>query len=76
VEDGMTDDDARRLAQLGAELPSVDVDDSNAHRIAHRARESVGRGPSPIRFIEPALVVLFETSFFAWVIVKLMEVLR
>jgi hypothetical protein len=72
----MTDDDATKLAQLGAELPPIDLDESAAHRIAHRARESVGHGPSPLRFVEPVLVALFETSFFVWVLVKVMEVLR
>ena len=69
-------DDADQLAQLGRELPRIDLDDQRAQRIAHRARGSVGRGRPLTRFVEPALVVLFETSVMMWVLVKVVEVLR
>ena len=69
-------DDADKLAQLSTDLLPLDLDEESARRIAHRARESVGRGPSPTRFIEPIAVALFEISFFAWVLAKVMEVLR
>ena len=69
-------DDADQLAQLSRELPRIDLDDERAQRIAHRARGVVGRGRSLTRFVEPALVALFETSVLMWVLVKVAEVLR
>ena len=72
----MTDDDAKRLADISRELPALDLDDASARRIALRTRESVGRGPSPLRFIEPVLVVLFTSSIAVWTALKLVELLR
>ena len=50
------DDDANKLAEISRELPPIDIDEASAQRIALAARQSVGRGPSPTRFIEPVLV--------------------
>ena len=72
----MSDDDAKKLAELSRELPSIDLDDAAAQRIAQRARASVGRGPSPWRFVEPVLVGLLVVSVLVWTVLKLIEVLR
>ncbi|HUS31160.1 MAG TPA: hypothetical protein VMZ53_21770 [Kofleriaceae bacterium] len=69
------DDDANKLAEISRELPPLDIDDAAAQRIAQRARASVGRGPSPTRFIEPVLVGLLVLSVLVWTILKLIEVL-
>jgi hypothetical protein len=71
----MIDDDANRLAELSRELPKLDLDEAAAQRIAQRARASVGRGPSPARFVEPVLVGLLVLSVLVWTIAKLIEVL-
>ncbi|HSD91127.1 MAG TPA: hypothetical protein VLB44_26575 [Kofleriaceae bacterium] len=70
------DDDAKKLAEISRELPLIDIDDASAQRIAHIARQSVGRGPSPKRFIEPVLVGVLALSVLVWAILKLVEVLR
>lgn len=72
----MTDpDDTARLAELGRELPRLDLDDAAALRIAHRAREAVGRGLPAGRFVEPVLIATFELSLLMWVVLKLIYVL-
>jgi hypothetical protein len=77
MEDAMTyEDDAARLGELGRELPSVDLDAASAERIAHRARGNVGRGPSLVRFVEPAIATVFAVSYLAWAIAKVLEALR
>lgn len=78
MEEPMSDDanlDARRLAELGKELPSIDLDGATAQRIAQRARLSVGRGPSPTRLVEPLLVALVAVSIVVWTAYKLYEIL-
>ncbi|NVB78896.1 MAG: hypothetical protein HOV81_10910, partial [Kofleriaceae bacterium] len=57
------------------ELPSIDLDGATAQRIAHRARLSVGRGPSPTRLVEPLLVALVAVSIVVWTAYKLYEIL-
>lgn len=69
----MTDRDD--LAGLREQLTPIDVDHASAELIARRARQSIGRGPSPWRLVEPAVVVLLTTSFLAWMVLKLVEVL-
>ena len=69
----MTDRDD--LVELHKHLTPIDVDHASAELISRRARQSVGRGPSPLRFLEPAIVVLLTTSFFTWMVLKLVEVL-
>ena len=69
-------DDANKLAEISRELPPIDIDDAAAQRIAHRARSTVGHGPSPKRFIEPVLVGILLVSVLVWTIFKLIEVLR
>ena len=71
----MTDDDAKKLAEISRDLPTLDVDEATAGRIATTTRAFVGRGNSPLRFIEPILVALLVTSILAWTILKLVEVL-
>jgi hypothetical protein len=68
-------DDAKKLGELGRELPRIDLDDAAAKRIAQATRSSVGKGPSPTRFIEPVLVGLLVLSVLVWTIYKLVEVL-
>ncbi len=75
MEAGMSEDDAKLLADIGRELPSIDVDDARAQRIAAPTRLRVGRGPSPLRFVEPIAVTLLVTSVLVWVVVKLIEIL-
>ena len=58
----MSDEDAKQLAELSRGLPALDLDDVTAQRIAHRARHSVGRGPSPTRFIEPAVIAVLSLA--------------
>lgn len=70
----MSDDDARRLAEISRELPPIDLDDVSAQRIAMVTREQVGKGPPLTRFIEPTVIVLFTTSMVAWIVYKLIEI--
>jgi hypothetical protein len=70
------EDDAARLGELGRELAPIDLDAESAERIARRARESVGRGRSLARFVEPAVATVFAVSYLAWAIAKVLEALR
>ncbi|MDB4956177.1 MAG: hypothetical protein JWO36_3746 [Myxococcales bacterium] len=70
----MTDQDDKTLAEISQQLAAIDLDDASAQRIARRARQGVGRGPSPLRFLEPILVAIFATSFLVWVLYKIYEV--
>jgi hypothetical protein len=56
------------------ELPPVDVDEAHAEQIAQRARAAIGKGPSPFRFVEPAVVALVTIAIAAWIVMKLVEV--
>ncbi len=69
-------DDTDKLAELGHDLRSIDVDAASAERIAHRARRDLGHGRSLLRFGEPVLVAIFTASVFAWALIKVLEVLR
>jgi len=69
------EDDVAKLAELSRELPTIDVDSTSAARIAMRARQDVGRGPSPRRFIEPALATLVVGSYAVWALIKIAEAL-
>ena len=74
----MSDDanlDARRLAELGKELPPIDLEHASAQRIAERARLSVGRGPSPARLVEPLIDAALAVSILVWTALKLCELL-
>jgi hypothetical protein len=71
-----TEDDVQRLGELSRELPAIDVDTITAERIARRARDDVGKGPSPRRLVEPAVVSLIVLGYLVWVIVKILEALR
>ena len=70
------DDDAARLGELARDLAPIDLDAASAERIARRARESVGRGRSLARFVEPAIATIFSVSYLAWAIAKVLEALR
>jgi hypothetical protein len=77
MEDGMSDrDDASQLAEISRELPPVDLDEPSALRIAHQARQAVGRREPLTRLVEPMLVVAFELSLIGCTVVKLVELLR
>ncbi len=69
------EDDAARLAELGKELPAIDLDATSAARIARRARRDVGRGPSPERWIEPAIAALACGGYLVWALIKVLEAL-
>ena len=71
-----TEDDVKGLGELSRELPAIDLDASTAERIARRARDDVGKGPSARRFVEPALAALIVLGYLVWVIVKIVEALR
>lgn len=64
-----------QLAEIGRDLPRADLDEPSATRIAHQARQAVGRRPPLARFVEPALIVAFEVSLFTWTVLKLVELL-
>lgn len=67
----MTDqDDAAWLTEISRELPALDLDATTAEQIARRARDQVGRGRSPLRFIEPALAALLVTAYLTWAVLK------
>jgi hypothetical protein len=67
------DDDAAKLTELGRELGGIDLDAASAARIALRARQDVGRGPSLLRFVEPAIAAVLVTSYLVWAIAKVFE---
>ena len=69
------DDDVASLAELSRELPAIDVDTSSAERIARRARQDVGRGPSWRRWIEPAIAASITGSYLVWAVLKILEAL-
>jgi len=69
------EDDAAKLAELSRELPAIDVDSISAERIAMRARQDVGRGPSPRRFVEPAIASVVVGSYLVWAVLKIIEAL-
>ena len=70
-----TDDDAAKLAEISRELPANDLDSISAERIAMRARQDVGRGPSPRRFLEPAIATVLVGSYLVWAVLKIVEAL-
>ncbi|MBA3452001.1 MAG: hypothetical protein H0T42_02755 [Deltaproteobacteria bacterium] len=69
------EDDVAKLAELSRELPTIDVDSQSAERIAMRARQDVGRGPSPRRLVEPVLATLLVGSYLVWAVLKIVEAL-
>ncbi|HEU4614380.1 MAG TPA: hypothetical protein VFS15_19930 [Kofleriaceae bacterium] len=71
----MSEREIDQLAEVGRELPAIDLEDATAVRIAHRARRAVGRGLPARRFVEPVMIAVFELSLLGWTIVKLVEVL-
>jgi len=71
-----TEEDVKDLGVLSRELPAIDLDATTAERIARRARDDVGKGPSPRRFIEPGIATLVVLGYIAWVIVQVLEAMR
>jgi hypothetical protein len=69
-------DDEAKLTELGRELGGIDLDAASAARIARRARQDVGRGPSLLRFLEPAITAVLVTSYLVWAIAKVFEAFR
>jgi hypothetical protein len=67
----MTDDDAERLAELAGGMVEIDVERDRAAEILARAR----RGPSALRLVEPVVAGILATSYLAWAIVKIVEVI-
>jgi hypothetical protein len=71
----MSEREIDQLAEVGRELPAIDLEDAAAVRIAHHARRAVGRGLPASRFVEPVMIAAFELLLLAWTILKLVEVL-
>jgi len=69
------DDDVATLAAISRELAAIDVDAPSAERIARRAREDVGRGPPPTRWIEPMIAAVITGSYLVWGVIKVLEAL-
>jgi len=69
----MSDDE--QLASLGKALAPVDVDEHVSQQIARRARVDLGRGPSRARLVLPIAAIALVTSYLAWTIAKLIELL-
>lgn len=69
----MTDgpDDAAQVAELARGLATIDVERDRAAEILARAR----RGPSALRFVEPVVAAVIASSYLAWAIVKIIEVI-
>jgi len=69
-------DDAAKLTELGRELAGIDLDANSAARIALRARRNIGRGPSLLRFVEPAIAAVLAGSYLVWALARVFEALR
>jgi hypothetical protein len=67
--------DAARLTEISRELPALDLDTTTAERIARRARDQVGRAPSPLRLVEPVLAALLVAVYLVWAVMKVLEAL-
>jgi hypothetical protein len=70
-----SEEDVTRLAEISRELPAIDVDATSAARIAMRARQDLGRGPSPRRYIEPAIAAIVTGGYLVWAVIKIVEAL-
>jgi len=71
-----TDDDIAKLSQLCRELVVPDLEAQTAERIARRARDQLGKGPDPRRFIEPIVAAAIVIPYAAWVIIAVLQALR
>lgn len=69
------EDDAAKLGEISRELRAIDLDPTSAQRIAFRARQDVGRGPSIKRLIEPAITAIAIGGYAVWAILKVIEAL-
>jgi hypothetical protein len=72
----MTDhDDVANLNEVIRSLSALDVEPTTAEQIARRARNDVGRGRSPLRFVEPAIAAILAAGYLAWAVIKVIEAL-
>jgi hypothetical protein len=71
----MTKDDAQELADLAKDLPAIDLDTTSAERMAHRARQDLGKGPPLGRLALPILAAIVVTVYLGWMILKIAELL-
>ncbi|MEJ7601940.1 MAG: hypothetical protein WKG01_28855 [Kofleriaceae bacterium] len=69
------DDDAQQLAELASELPTIDLDHTSAARIALRARQDVGKGPSPKRLVLPIVIAVTAVVYLCWMAAMLVDLL-
>jgi hypothetical protein len=65
-------DDAQ-LADVGKQLPALDLDATTAEQMARRVRQDLGKKPSPKRFLEPIAVAIVAASALGWAIYQLVE---
>ncbi len=72
----MTDDDAKKLAEISKDLPPADLDVEAARRIMEAARRDVGRGASRIWMAEAALVAIFTSGILVWTLLKVIEIFK
>ena len=68
-------DDAQQLAALASALPAIDLDHTSAVRIALRARQDVGKGPSPKRLVLPIVIGVTAVAYLGWMVAMLVELL-
>lgn len=71
-----TEDDIANVSKLGRELVSCDLEAPTAQRIAERARDQLGKGPDPRRFIESVIAAAIIVPYAAWVIVEVLKALH
>lgn len=65
----------RRLAELGRELPALDLDAKSAERIARRAAGDLGKRPPVRRHVELALASVIALAYLVWIVGKVLELL-
>lgn len=70
------EEDVAKLAELSQRLTAIDVDPASAERIRRRGRVDVVRGPSPGRFVLPAVATAVTASYLIWAVLKLIDVYR
>jgi hypothetical protein len=69
------DNDAKKLAELGRDLPPIDVDATTGEQIARRARMDVGKGLPRRRWILPIAALAVSLGYLTWTLLKVFEVL-
>ncbi len=71
----MSEDDDQ-IATWSQQLAAIDVDATQSERIQQRTRREVGRGPSPKRFVLPAIATLGTAAYLSWTIYKIIEIFK